>query len=145
MSTWSAEAAQRDNERQELSRLRMEKSLQDHRILQTKGDAIWARLRSLFGKKCNEFNAEPGKAGILSCDADFLKCKIWLTGRHQCIIGTYNNLTLQFSGIEPKCEVYWHVKLTADGLGVWLSDNEGRPVTIDEIADAAIEILLASR
>jgi hypothetical protein len=146
MSTWSAEAAQRDNERLELSRLQMEKSLQDRRILDMKGNVLWAQLRSLLGKKCNEFNAEPGKTGVLSCDANLLKCKIWLTGKHHCIIGTYGNSTLQFLGIGPvRYEAYWHVNLTSDGLSVWLSDNENCPVTLDEISDAVIETLLAGR
>jgi|SRR5277367_2979966 len=146
MSTWSAEAAQRDSERQEFSRLQMEKSLQDRRILDTKGNMLWAQLRSLLGAKCNEFNGEPGKIGTFSCDAHLLQCKIWLTGTHHCIIGRYSDWTLHFLGIKPlRYEAYWHVNLTTDGLGVWLSDNENCPVTLDEISDAVLETLLASR
>lgn len=146
MSTWSAEAAQRDDRRLELARLQAEKSLQDYRILQTKGNVLWAQLRSFVGKRCNEFNAEPGKMGTLNCDANSLKCKIWLTGHDACVIGSFSDATFQFTGQSPvDFEAYWQVRLASNGLDVWVADSKRSPVTLTEIADAVIEVLLGYR
>ena len=146
MSTWSVGAAQRDSERQELSRLRLEKTVQDRRIIHKKGSIQWARLRALIGTECKAFNGEPGKTGVLSCDADFLKCRIWLTGRHPSIAGEFDGTTILFNGQGPvHYEAYWHIKLTDDGLDVWLSNTKGSPTTIEEISSAVIDALLEYR
>lgn len=146
MSTWSAGAARRDNERQELSRLRLEKIVQDRRIIDKKGSVQWANLRAFIGAECKAFNREPGKTGVLSCDADFLQCRIWLTGRHPSIAGKFDGATIWFNGQGPvRYEGYWNVKLTDDGLDVWLSDSAGSPTTIEDIASAVIDALLEYR
>ena len=146
MSIWSAGAAQRDSERQELSRLRLEKTVQDRRIIDKKGGAEWAKLRALIGAECEAFNREPGKTGVLSCDADFLQCRIWLTGRHPSIAGKFDGATIKFNGQGPvHYEEYWHIKLTDDELDVWLSNGTGSPTTIEEIASCVIDALLEYR
>jgi hypothetical protein len=146
MSTWSAGAAQRDSERQELSRLRLEKTVQDRRIIDRKGNVQWALLRALIGAECKAFNGEPGKTGTLSCYADLLQCRISLTGRQPCIIGKFGDATIWFTGKIPvRYEGYWHIKLTDDELDVWLSDSTGSPTTIEEIASTVIDVLLEYR
>jgi hypothetical protein len=146
MSNWSAGAAQRDSERQELSRLRLEKTVQDRRIIDRKGNAQWAQLRALIGAECKAFNREPGKTGTLSCYADLLQCRISLTGRHPCIVGKFSDATIWFRGQGSVLyEEYWHIKLTDDELDVWLSDSTGSPATIEEIASTVIDALLEYR
>ncbi len=50
------------------------KLVQDAKVIRDQNDLalhiakVWADLCELFRARCNEFNAEPGVAGILSCD-----------------------------------------------------------------------------
>lgn len=146
MPNWSAEAAKRDNERQVKAELRLERFVRDRRIISTQGGVEWARLRSALGAKCREFNEEPGKWGLLSCDANLLSCRVWITGREFSISGHYSEGIIRFRAAgSVHFGAHWEVKLTEDGLGIWLRDERGQAVTVEDIAEKVIEILLAAR
>ena len=145
MSKWSEEAARRSRERQQNNIVSNEKSVQDKNILDSKGRALFAEVRSVIGKKCEEFNAEPDNTGTLSFVGTSRDFYVSCTGHRGMIGANYEQEghTIQFAGkngVQYAGEIY--VRLSSDGLDVWLSDALKRPVDIDRIANDIIETLL---
>jgi len=68
MSNWSRDAAVRFAAQQKIKLVQDAKVIRDQNDLALHIAKVWADLCELFRARCNEFNAEPGVAGILSCD-----------------------------------------------------------------------------
>jgi hypothetical protein len=143
MSSWSEEAARRSRERQQSKSIRDQKSLQDRNTLDAKGRALWSTIRNTLGRKCEEFNAEPGNVGTLSLMGNQSEVNVSIASGREMISGTYADDTITFMGKNGvKCGVQLRVRLTNDGLDVLLSDGRDRPVDPEELANDVIETLL---
>lgn len=68
MSDWSQDAALRFAAQLKAKQVRDAKAIRDQNDLVSHTAKIWADLCALFKTRCDEFNAEPGVAGILNCD-----------------------------------------------------------------------------
>jgi hypothetical protein len=68
MSDWSRDAAVRFAAQQKIKQAQDAKVIRDENDLASHIAKVWADLCELFRARCTEFNAEPGVAGILSCD-----------------------------------------------------------------------------
>jgi hypothetical protein len=68
VSDWSKDAASRFAAHLKLKQVRDAKAIRDQNDLASHTAKIWADLCALFRVRCEEFNAEPGVAGILNCD-----------------------------------------------------------------------------
>jgi len=68
MSDWSRDAAVRFAAQQKIKQAQDAKVIRDENDLALHIAKVWANLCELFRARCTEFNAEPGVAGILSCD-----------------------------------------------------------------------------
>jgi hypothetical protein len=68
VSDWSRDAAVRFAAQQKIKQVQEAKVIRDENDLASHIAKVWADLRELFRARCTEFNAEPGVAGILSCD-----------------------------------------------------------------------------
>jgi len=68
MSDWSRDAAVRFATQQKIKQAQDAKVIHDENDLASHIAKVWANLCELFRARCTEFNAEPGVAGILSCD-----------------------------------------------------------------------------
>jgi hypothetical protein len=68
MSDWPRDAALRFGAQRKLKQAQDAKVIRDQNDLSLHIAKVWADLRELFRARCTEFNAEPGVAGILSCD-----------------------------------------------------------------------------
>jgi len=68
MSDWSRDAAVRFAAQQKIKQAQDAKVIRDENDLASHIAKVWANLCELFRARCTEFNAEPGVAGILSCD-----------------------------------------------------------------------------
>jgi hypothetical protein len=68
MSDWSRDAALRFAAQLKTKQFQDAKVIRDQNDLALNTAKIWADLCELFRARCAEFNAEPGVAGILSCD-----------------------------------------------------------------------------
>ena len=68
MSDWSRDAAVRFAAQQKIKQAQDAKVIRDENDLALHIAKVWADLCELFRARCTEFNAEPGVAGILSCD-----------------------------------------------------------------------------
>ena len=143
MSDWSEKAASLSRERQKVNEDKTSKSLQDRNTLDNKGRALWSTLRHTLGKKCEEFNAEPGNAGLFSLHGNLSQVTVTFTLQKEMIQGTFESDTVHFSGKNGvKYEVLLLLKLTPDGLDVWLFDGLDRPVDLEQLANDVIETLL---
>ena len=68
MSDWSKDAALRFAEQQKIKLTQDAKAIRDQNHLASNMAKTWTALCELFRERCTEFNAEPGGAGILTCD-----------------------------------------------------------------------------
>jgi hypothetical protein len=68
MSDWSRDAALRFASQQEIKLTQDAKAISDQNHLASNMAKTWTALCELFRARCAEFNAEPGGAGILTCD-----------------------------------------------------------------------------
>jgi len=68
VSDWSRDAALRFAAQQKIKLVQDAKVIRDQNDLALHIAKVWADLCELFRARCNEFNAEPGVAGVLSCD-----------------------------------------------------------------------------
>jgi hypothetical protein len=68
MSDWSRDAALRFAAQQEIKLTQDAKAISDQNHLASNMAKTWTALCELFRARCTEFNAEPGGAGILTCD-----------------------------------------------------------------------------
>ena len=68
MSDWSKDAALRFAALQETKQTLDAQTIRDQNHLASNIAKMWADLCELFRARCAEFNAEPGVAGILTCD-----------------------------------------------------------------------------
>lgn len=143
MSNWSEEAAKRSKERQRVKNIQDEKSVQIKNTMDSKGRALWSSIRHTIGTKCEEFNAEPGNMGTLRLSGNQSEITVGVANAQEIIVGTYGNDAVNFAGKNGvKYGVQLHIKLTNDGLDVWLSDGRDRPVDMEDLANDVIETLL---
>jgi hypothetical protein len=143
--SWAESVGQRYQEKEYIERLMAEKSVQDRRTLDAKGRLLWGELRAAIGKCCSEFNSTPGNRGRLSFNFQADTCKAFFTGQYRRIVGTFEGDTFAFRGNGGTAfDSIWKIKLTKDGLDVWLSDGNNSPVTVDEVAETIVEALLLS-
>jgi len=68
VSDWSKDAALRFAAQQKTKQIQDAKVIRDQNDFALNMAKVWADLCELFKARCAEFNAEPGVAGILSCD-----------------------------------------------------------------------------
>jgi len=68
MSDWSKDAALRFAAQQLTKHTQDAQAIRDENHLASNIAKTWADLCELFRARCAEFNAEPGVAGILTCD-----------------------------------------------------------------------------
>ncbi len=68
MSDWSKDAALRFAALQRTKHTQDAQAIHDENHLASNIAKTWADLCELFRARCAEFNAEPGVAGILTCD-----------------------------------------------------------------------------
>jgi hypothetical protein len=68
VSDWSKDAALRFAAQQKTKQIQDAKVIRDQNDFALNMAKVWADLCELFEARCAEFNAEPGVAGVLSCD-----------------------------------------------------------------------------
>ena len=67
------------------------------------------------------------------------------TGRREMIKGTFGNDEVCFSGKNGvQYEKRTFIRLTLDGLDVWLAADFGLPVDLEELTSEIVETLLAA-
>ena len=101
MSDWSKDAAVRFAEHLKVKQARDAKAIRDQNDIASHTAKIWADLCALFQARCEEFNAEPGVAGILDFDAKRpQELKITRTDNAAMLRGTFDAKrgTIHFMG-----------------------------------------------
>ncbi len=101
MSDWSKDAARRFAAQQKAKQIQEAKVIRDQNDFALNMAKVWADLCELFEARCAEFNAEPGVAGILSCDTKRTQeFKITRTDNAAMLRGTFNakRHTIHFMG-----------------------------------------------
>ena len=101
MSDWSKDAALRFAAQQKAKQIQDAKVIRDQNDFALNMAKVWADLCELFEARCAEFNAEPGVAGILSCDTKRTQeFKITRTDNAAMLRGTFNakRHTIHFMG-----------------------------------------------
>jgi hypothetical protein len=140
-----ASAAERSRDRQNKKSLSAAKSLQDKHILDMKGAQLLSQLRHLFMQECEAFNAEPGNTGTLSFLGSRSGFKMSCKGSPARVSGEFAEDGISINGENGVAyQVEYDLRLTPDGLGVWLSDKNGSPYTLKDIVDSAVDALLGA-
>ena len=101
MSDWSKDAARRFAAQQKVKQIQDAKVIRDQNDFALNMAKVWADLCELFEARCAEFNAEPGVAGILSCDTKRTQeFKITRTDNAAMLRGTFDakRHTIHFMG-----------------------------------------------
>ena len=101
MSDWSKDTALRFAAQQKTKQIQDAKVIRDQNDFALNMAKVWADLCELFEARCAEFNAEPGVAGILSCDTKRTQeFKITRTDNAAMLRGTFNakRHTIHFMG-----------------------------------------------
>jgi len=101
VSDWSKDAARRFAAQQKAKQIQEAKVIRDQNDFALNMAKVWADLCELFEARCAEFNAEPGVAGILSCDTKRTQeFKITRTDNAAMLRGTFNakRHTIHFMG-----------------------------------------------
>ena len=143
MSEWSQSAARRSRQRLEAKFQLERKAVQDKETLDSKGRALWTSVKGVLARKCEEFNAEPGNKGVLGLIGTQTELTVRCSGQPQNITGSFNFDSISFSGkngINFETAVY--IRLTKDGMDVWLADGGDNPVDFDNAANEIIEAVL---
>ncbi len=101
MSDWSKDAALRFAAQQKTKQIQDAKVIRDQNDFALNMSKVWTDLCELFEARCAEFNAEPGVAGILSCDTKRTQeFKITRTDNAAMLRGTFDakRQTIHFMG-----------------------------------------------
>jgi len=101
VSDWSKDAARRFAAQQKVKQIQDAKVIRDQNDFALNMAKVWADLCELFEARCAEFNAEPGVAGILSCDTKRTQeFKITRTDNAAMLRGTFDakRHTIHFMG-----------------------------------------------
>lgn len=126
-----------------MNRLYMAKSLQDRQTLDRKTPALWLNLCTAIGTKVKEFNTNSGPGCKLLLTAKLPAFTLARIGRKALAVGNLNDDRIAISGKNGlRLEEEWRVKVTVDGLDVWLFDGENCPAELDAFAENLIERLL---
>ena len=143
MSRWSEEAARRSRERREAKYIAERKALQDKELIASKGRALWISMKSTLVRKCEEFNAEPGNAGVLWVVANPSDVTVHCEQQAGAIVGTFSDNAFVFSGKNGVAFAgSLYVRMTRDGSDVCATDDTGHPVNFEDVANEMIETLL---
>jgi hypothetical protein len=137
MSDWSRDAALRFAALQDTKKTQDAKAIRDQNNLASNIAKTWADLCELFSARCAEFNAEPGVAGILTCDTRRTQeLKITRTDNAAMLRGTFDakRHTIHFMG--PNIEVI------AASSEMRLVDNLHRILNPQDIVDISLTDLL---
>jgi hypothetical protein len=146
MSDWSRDAALRFAALQETKQTQDAQAIRDQNHLASNIAKTWADLCELFRARCAEFNAEPGGAGILTCDTRRTQeLKITRTDNAAMLRGAFDakRHTIHFMGPnigKEKSEITIEV-ITATAE-MRLVDNLHRVLHPQDIVDISLTDLL---
>lgn len=143
MSSWAVELEARSKKREEMTNLRTAKAIQDRQTLNQKTPTLWFEFMRELESKVKEFNAVCGIDRRLSLHANLPAFTLSRPTRKALIAGTLANDKLTIAGKNGlRHEADWRIKVTADGLDVWLFDSDDNPAELETFAIGLIERLL---
>lgn len=146
MSDWSRDAALRFAALQKTKQIRDAKVIRDQNDLALSVANTWADLCELFRARCNEFNAEPDVAGILTCDTTrHQELKITRTDNAAMLRGTFDakRHTIHFMGPnigKEKAEI--KIETIAGTSAMRFVDSLHRKLDPQDIVDISLIDLL---
>lgn len=118
-------------------------SLQDRQTLDRKTPALWSGLIRVLEAKVNEFNAVAGASKKLSLISGFPAFTLARPESKALIVGNLREDRILFSGKNGlRLEVEWRIRVTTDGLDIWLFDSDNRPADMENVSANLIEQLL---
>ena len=146
MSDWSRDAAVRFAAQQKIKQAQDAKVIRDENDLASHIAKVWANLCELFRARCTEFNAEPGVAGILSCDTKRTQeLKITRSDNAAMLRGAFDakRHTIHFMGPnigKEKSEI--KIEVIEGSSETCLVDNLQRILNPQDIVDISLTDLL---
>ena len=146
MSDWSRDAAVRFAAQQKIKQAQDAKVIHDENDLALHIAKVWADLCELFRARCTEFNAEPGVAGILSCDTKRTQeLKITRSDNAAMLRGAFDakRHTIHFMGPnigKEKSEI--KIEVIEGSSEMCLVDNLQRILNPQDIVDISLTDLL---
>ena len=146
MSDWSRDAAVRFAAQQKIKQAQDAKVIRDENDLASHIAKVWADLCELFRARCTEFNAEPGVAGILSCDTKRTQeLKITRSDNAAMLRGAFDakRHTIHFMGPnigKEKSEI--KIEVIEGSSETCLVDNLQRILNPQDIVDISLTDLL---
>jgi len=146
MSDWSRDAAVRFAAQQKIKQAQDAKVIRDENDLASHIAKVWADLCELFRARCTEFNAEPGVAGILSCDTKRTQeLKITRSDNAAMLRGAFDakRHTIHFMGPnigKEKSEI--KIEVIEGSSEMCLVDNLQRILNPQDIVDISLTDLL---
>ena len=146
MSDWSRDAAVRFATQQKIKQAQDAKVIRDENDLALHIAKVWANLCELFRARCTEFNAEPGVAGILSCDTKRTQeLKITRSDNAAMLRGAFDakRHTIHFMGPnigKEKSEI--KIEVIEGSSEMCLVDNLQRILNPQDIVDISLTDLL---
>jgi len=146
MSDWSRDAAVRFAAQQKIKQAQDAKVIRDENDLALHIAKVWANLCELFRARCTEFNAEPGVAGILSCDTKRTQeLKITRSDNAAMLRGAFDakRHTIHFMGPnigKEKSEI--KIEVIEGSSEMCLVDNLQRILNPQDIVDISLTDLL---
>ena len=146
MSDWSKDAALRFAAQQKTKQIQDAKVIRDQNDFALNMAKVWADLCELFEARCAEFNAEPGVAGILSCDTKRTQeLKITRSDNAAMLRGAFDpkRHTIHFMGPnigKEKSEI--KIEAIAGGSEMCFVDNLQRILNPQDIVDISLTDLL---
>ena len=146
MSDWSRDAAVRFAAQQKIKQAQDAKVVRDENDLASHIAKVWANLCELFRARCTEFNAEPGVAGILSCDTKRTQeLKITRSDNAAMLRGAFDakRHTIHFMGPnigKEKSEI--KIEVIEGSSEMCLVDNLQRILNPQDIVDISLTDLL---
>jgi hypothetical protein len=146
MSDWSRDAAVRFATQQKIKQAQDAKVIHDENDLASHIAKVWANLCELFRARCTEFNAEPGVAGILSCDTKRTQeLKITRSDNAAMLRGAFDakRHTIHFMGPnigKEKSEI--KIEVIEGSSEMCLVDNLQRILNPQDIVDISLTDLL---
>jgi hypothetical protein len=146
MSDWSRDAAVRFAAQQKIKQAQDAKVIRDENDLALHTAKVWTNLCELFRARCTEFNAEPGVAGILSCDTKRTQeLKITRSDNAAMLRGAFDakRHTIHFMGPnigKEKSEI--KIEVIEGSSEMCLVDNLQRILNPQDIVDISLTDLL---
>jgi len=146
VSDWSRDAAVRFAAQQKIKQVQDAKVIRDQNDLALNTAKIWTDLCELFRARCNEFNAEPGVAGILHCDTKRTQeLKITRSDNAAMLRGAFDpkRHTIHFMGPNigtEKSEV--KIEVVEGSFEMCFVDNLRRILNPQDIVDISLTDLL---